>query len=616
MKKRELNILIGAILFVIAFILNKNIDMKIISTILFALSYIITGKNVLIKAYKNMKKGSFFDENFLMTIATIGAIIIGEYPEAVGVMLFYEVGEFFQGYAVSKSRKSIADLMDIKPEYANLVKNNIVERVEPDDVKLGEIIEVRAGEKVPLDGIVIKGEGAVDTSALTGESIPREIKVNDEILSGCINLNGLLLVKVTKEYYDSTVSKILELVEESAVRKSKSERFITKFSKIYTPIVVVLAVLLAIIPPLVTGNKDFSVWVYRALSFLVVSCPCAFVLSVPLAFFGGIGAASTTGILVKGGNYLEFLANVDSIVFDKTGTLTKGVFNVQEIFVEDKTISEEEFIELVAYAESGSNHPISKSIQRYYAKEIDKNKISYINEISGKGIEARINNKNILIGNDKLVSIPRNFELDKIGTVLYVAIDNKYAGYILIADEIKAEAKSALQKLKDMGIKNLTMLTGDNEKIAKKVSAELGIDDVYSNLLPADKVNLFESIMAKKKNNVNTIFIGDGINDAPVLARADVGIAMGAMGSDAAIEAADVVIMTDDLSKIPLSINIAKKTLKIAMQNIAIAFLIKVVALILVSFGMASMWEAVFADVGVTILAVLNSFRVLKVDKK
>lgn len=616
MKKRELNILIGAILFVIAFILNKNIDMKIISTILFALSYIITGKNVLIKAYKNMKKGSFFDENFLMTIATIGAIIIGEYPEAVGVMLFYEVGEFFQGYAVSKSRKSIADLMDIKPEYANLIKNNIVERVEPDDVKLGEIIEVRAGEKVPLDGIVIKGEGAVDTSALTGESIPREIKVNDQILSGCINLNGLLLVKVTKEYYDSTVSKILELVEESAVRKSKSERFITKFSKIYTPIVVVLAVLLAIIPPLVTGNKDFSVWVYRALSFLVVSCPCAFVLSVPLAFFGGIGAASTTGILVKGGNYLEFLANVDSIVFDKTGTLTKGVFNVQEIFVEDKTISEEEFIELVAYAESGSNHPISKSIQRYYAKEIDKNKISYINEISGKGIEARINNKNILIGNDKLVSIPRNFELDKIGTVLYVAIDNKYAGYILIADEIKAEAKSALQKLKDMGIKNLTMLTGDNEKIAKKVSAELGIDDVYSNLLPADKVNLFESIMAKKKNNVNTIFIGDGINDAPVLARADVGMAMGAMGSDAAIEAADVVIMTDDLSKIPLSINIAKKTLKIAMQNIAIAFLIKVVALILVSFGMASMWEAVFADVGVTILAVLNSFRVLKVDKK
>lgn len=616
MKKRELNILIGAIFFVIAFILNKNIDMKIISTTLFALSYIITGKNVLIKAYKNMKKGSFFDENFLMTIATIGAIIIGEYPEAVGVMLFYEVGEFFQGYAVSKSRKSIADLMDIKPEYANLVKDNIVERVDPDDVKLGEIIEVRAGEKVPLDGIVIKGEGTIDTSALTGESIPREIKINDEILSGCINLNGLLLVKVTKEYYDSTVSKILELVEESAVRKSKSERFITKFSKIYTPIVVVLAVLLAIIPPLVTGNKDFSVWIYRALSFLVVSCPCAFVLSVPLAFFGGIGAASTTGILVKGGNYLEFLANVDSIVFDKTGTLTKGVFNVQEIFVEDKNISEEEFIELVAYAESGSNHPISKSIQRYYAKEIDKNKISYINEISGKGIEAKINNKNILIGNDKLVSIPKKFEFDKIGTILHVAIEDKYTGYILIADEIKVEAKSSLQKLKDIGIKNLIMLTGDNEKIAKKVSVELGIDDVYSNLLPADKVNLFESIMMKKKNNANTIFIGDGINDAPVLARADVGIAMGAMGSDAAIEAADVVIMTDDLSKIPLSINIAKKTLKIAMQNIAIAFLIKVVALVLVSFGMASMWEAVFADVGVTILAVLNSFRVLKVDKK
>lgn len=616
MKKRELNILIGAIFFVIAFILNKNIDMKIISTTLFALSYIITGKNVFIKAYKNMKKGSFFDENFLMTIATIGAIIIGEYPEAVGVMLFYEVGEFFQGYAVSKSRKSIADLMDIKPEYANLVKDNIVERVDPDDVKLGEIIEVRAGEKVPLDGIVIKGEGTIDTSALTGESIPKEIKINDEILSGCINLNGLLLVKVTKEYYDSTVSKILELVEESAVRKSKSERFITKFSKIYTPIVVVLAVLLAIIPPLVTGNKDFSVWIYRALSFLVVSCPCAFVLSVPLAFFGGIGAASTTGILVKGGNYLEFLANVDSIVFDKTGTLTKGVFNVQEIFVEDKNISEEEFIELVAYAESGSNHPISKSIQRYYAKEIDKNKISYINEISGKGIEAKINNKNILIGNDKLVSIPKKFEFDKIGTILHVTIEDKYTGYILIADEIKVEAKSSLQKLKDIGIKNLIMLTGDNEKIAKKVSVELGIDDVYSNLLPADKVNLFESIMMKKKNNANTIFIGDGINDAPVLARADVGIAMGAMGSDAAIEAADVVIMTDDLSKIPLSINIAKKTLKIAMQNIAIAFLIKVVALVLVSFGMASMWEAVFADVGVTILAVLNSFRVLKVDKK
>ena len=610
-KKKEVIIIISAILFTIALFVRMTQNLQLI---LMLVAYILLGKDTVLKAVKNVEKGDFFDENFLMTVATLGAIIIGEYPEAVAVMLFYEVGELFQSYAINKSRKSIADMMDIKPEYANVIRDNKSIKVDPDEVQIDEIIEIKPGERVPLDAIIIKGETTLDTSALTGESIPVEVREGATILSGCINLNALILAKVTKEYFDSTVNKVLDLVENAAAKKSTSERLITRFAKIYTPIVISLAVLLAILPPIISGEYNFRLWIFRALSFLVVSCPCAFVISVPLSFFSGIGAASRAGILIKGGNYLEILSKVDTVVFDKTGTLTKGVFNVQKVVVLDKSIKEDEFISLVAMAESGSNHPISKSIQKYYNGEIDKNSINSIKEISGKGIEALINNIKILVGNEKLVNIPSNLVIDDIGTILYVEIDNKFTGYIVISDEIKKDAQKAIKGLKDIGVKKSIMLTGDIEKVGKKVGEDLGLDEIYTNLLPQDKVSKFEEIIGNKKSKGNVAFVGDGINDAPVLARADVGIAMGAMGSDAAIEAADVVIMTDEPSKIITAIKSSKKTMKIAMQNIALAFGVKAIALILSALGIADMWMAVFADTGVTILAVLNSFRALKIE--
>lgn len=610
-KKKEVIIVISAILFVIALLVKVNLTLQLI---LMLIAYILVGKDTVLGAIKNVEKGDFLDEKFLMTIATLGAILIGEYPEAVAVMLFYEVGELFQGYAINKSRKSIADMMDIKPEYANVIRNNKSQKVDPDEVQIGETIEIKPGERVPLDATVVKGESTLDTSALTGESVPVEVREGANILSGCININGLIIAEVTKEYFDSTVNKVLDLVENASAKKSKSERLITRFSKIYTPIVIGLAVLLAILPPIISGEYNFRVWIFRALSFLVVSCPCAFVISVPLSFFSGIGAASRAGVLIKGGNYLEALSKVDTVVFDKTGTLTKGVFNVQKVVVLDKNIDEDKFISLVAAAESGSNHPISKSIQKYYNKEIDTNSINSIKEISGKGIEAIIDNRKILVGNEKLINIPKDISIDDIGTILYVEIDNKFAGYIVISDELKKDSKKTIKDLKDIGIKKTIMLTGDLEKVSKKVGKDLGLDEVYTNLLPQDKVSKFEEIIENKKSKGNVVFVGDGINDAPVLARADVGIAMGAMGSDAAIEAADVVIMTDEPSKIVTAIKSSKRTMKIAMQNITLAFGIKAIVLILSALGIADMWMAVFADTGVTILAVLNSFRALKIE--
>ena len=610
-KKKEVIIIISAVLFAIALFVKMNQTLQLI---LMLVAYILLGKDTVLKAVKNVEKGDFFDENFLMTIATLGAIIIGEYPEAVAVMLFYEIGELFQSYAINKSRKSIADMMDIKPEYANVIRDNKSQKVDPDEVKIDEIIEIKPGERVPLDAIIVKGETTLDTSALTGESVPVEVREGATILSGCININALILAKVTKEYFDSTVNKVLDLVENAASKKSTSERLITRFAKIYTPIVIGLAVLLAIFPPIISGEYNFRVWIFRALSFLVVSCPCAFVISIPLSFFSGIGAASRAGVLIKGGNYLEALSKVDTVVLDKTGTLTKGVFNVQKVIVIDKNIKEDEFISLVAMAESGSNHPISKSIQKYYNKEIDTNSINSIKEISGKGIEAIIDNRKILVGNEKLINIPKDISIDDIGTILYVEIDNKFAGYIVISDELKKDSKKTIKDLKDIGIKKTIMLTGDLEKVSKKVGKDLDLDEVYTNLLPQDKVSKFEEIIENKKSKGNVVFVGDGINDAPVLARADVGIAMGAMGSDAAIEAADVVIMTDEPSKIVTAIKSSKKTMKIAMQNIILAFGVKAIALILSALGIADMWMAVFADTGVTILAVLNSFRALKIE--
>jgi len=610
-KKKEVIIIISTILFVITLFVKMNQTLQLI---LMLVAYILLGKDTVLKAIKNVEKGDFFDENFLMTVATLGAIMIGEYPEAVAVMLFYEVGELFQSYAINKSRKSIADMMDIKPEYANVIRDNKSQKIDPDEVQIGETIEIKPGERVPLDAIIIKGESTLDTSALTGESIPVEVREGATILSGCININALIIAKVTKEYFDSTVNKVLDLVENAASKKSTSERLITRFAKIYTPIVIGLAILLAILPPVISGEYNFRLWIFRALSFLVVSCPCAFVISIPLSFFSGIGAASRAGVLIKGGNYLEALSKVDTVVLDKTGTLTKGVFNVQKVIVVDKNIKEDKFISLVAMAESGSNHPISKSIQKYYNKEINTNSINSIKEISGKGIEAVIDNKKILVGNEKLINVPKNISIDDIGTILYVEIDNKFTGYIIISDEIKKDSQKAIKGLKNMGIKKTIMLTGDVEKVAKKVGEDLGIDEIYTNLLPQDKVSKFEEIIKNKNSKGNVVFVGDGINDAPVLARADVGIAMGAMGSDAAIEAADVVIMTDEPSKIVTAIKSSKKTMKIAMQNIILAFGVKAIALILSALGITDMWMAVFADTGVTILAVLNSFRALKIE--
>ena len=587
--------------------------LHIVQIILYIISYLIVGFEVVKKAIINISHGEFFDENFLMSIATIGAFAIQEYPEAVAVMLFYQLGEYFQSYAVKKSRKSIASLMDIRPDYANLKVDDKIEKVSPEQIKIGNIIVVKPGEKVPLDGIVLKGSSMLDTSALTGESVPREVKANDKILSGCINLNGILEIKVEKEYGESTVSKILDLVENATNKKAKTENFITKFSKYYTPIVVVLALIIAFIPPIVTKTNMLD-WIYRALTFLVVSCPCALVISVPLSFFSGIGAASKKGILVKGSNYLELLAKTEIAVFDKTGTLTKGVFEVQKI--ENKEhIDKKELLELAAYCESYSNHPISISIQKAYGEEIDKKRIIDSKEISGKGIISKIDNKEIACGNIKLMNelnITNIDQIDDIGTCVYVAIDKKYAGYILISDNIKDDSNEAITKLKQAGVKRTIMLTGDNKNVAEKVNRKLGLDEVYSELLPIDKVNKLEEILKSKNDDVKLAFVGDGINDAPVLARADIGIAMGGLGSDAAIEAADIVIMTDEPSKIATAIKISRKTLKIVYQNISFALIVKIGVLVLSAFGLASMWAAVFADVGVTVLAILNSFRALR----
>ena len=620
MRKRLRKIIISAIIFLIAGLIEKinfaNQDenvLHIVQIILYIISYLIVGFEVVKKAIINISHGEFFDENFLMSIATIGAFAIQEYPEAVAVMLFYQLGEYFQSYAVKKSRKSIASLMDIRPDYANLKVDDKIEKVSPEQIKIGNIIVVKPGEKVPLDGIVLKGSSMLDTSALTGESVPREVKANDKILSGCINLNGILEIKVEKEYGESTVSKILDLVENATNKKAKTENFITKFSKYYTPIVVVLALIIAFIPPIVTKTNMLD-WIYRALTFLVVSYPCALVISVPLSFFSGIGAASKKGILVKGSNYLELLAKTEIAVFDKTGTLTKGVFEVQKI--ENKEhIDKKELLELAAYCESYSNHPISISIQKAYGEEIDKKRIIDSKEISGKGIISKIDNKEIACGNIKLMNelnITNIDQIDDIGTCVYVAIDKKYAGYILISDNIKDDSNEAITKLKQAGVKRTIMLTGDNKNVAEKVNRKLGLDEVYSELLPIDKVNKLEEILKSKNDDVKLAFVGDGINDAPVLARADIGIAMGGLGSDAAIEAADIVIMTDEPSKIATAIKISRKTLKIVYQNISFALIVKIGVLVLSAFGLASMWAAVFADVGVTVLAILNSFRALR----
>ena len=611
MTKRLWRIIIGAAVLATAVLLSLNNEWLQIA--FFIISYIIVGGDVVKRAVKNIFKGQVFDENFLMSIATIGAFFIGEYPEGVAVMLFYQVGELFQSYAVGKSRKSIASLMDIRPDYANVKKGDELVKVDPDEVQIGDIIVIKAGEKIPLDGKVIEGSSMIDTSTLTGESVPREVEVGSDILSGCININGVITAEVTKEFGESTVSKILDLVENASSKKSNSEQFITKFARYYTPVVVIIAVFLAIIPPLVIDGATFSDWIYRALAFLVVSCPCALVISIPLSFFGGIGGASKKGVLVKGSNYLEALAETEIVVFDKTGTLTKGVFNVQEIHPEG--VSKEELLELTAHAESYSNHPISLSLKRAYSKEIDNERILDVEEISGHGVIATVDGKKVMAGNIKLMKmmdIPY-FKGELIGTIVHVAVNNKYIGYIVIADEVKEDSAQAIKELKAANIKQTVMLTGDNKSIGSKVAKELGLDKVYAELLPADKVEKLEELFSQKSKKGKLAFVGDGINDAPVLARADIGIAMGGLGSDAAIEAADVVIMTDEPSKIATTMKISKKTLKIAHQNIVFAIGIKIIVLILSAFGITTMWAAIFADVGVTIIAVLNAFRALNV---
>lgn len=622
MKKKRNKIICAALLFIVAIVLEKlneanqkyssnsfswvNIGIKII----YIITYLIVGLDILKKAFRNIKKGEVFDENFLMAIATLGAFGVGEFPEAVAVMLFYQIGELFQSYAVDKSRKSISSLMDIRPDYANLVNENGYEKVKPKKVNIGDIILVKPGEKVPLDGTVIDGESRLDTSSLTGETVPRTVKTGDSILSGTINLNSAIKIKVEKTFKQSTVSKILDLVENATSKKSKQENFITKFAKIYTPVVVIIAVILAILPPIIL-QQQFTIWIYRALSFLVVSCPCALVISIPLSFFGGIGRASKEGVLIKGSNYLEILANAKIAVFDKTGTLTEGVFEVQRI--EPENIDKNELLEVVAYAESYSTHPIAESIKIKYGQTIDNTRIEKIDEISGHGISAKIDNKNVLVGNAKLMQ-QQNIEFKEIketGTIIYTAINGEYKGYILISDKIKADSKKAIQELKKNGIVKTVMLTGDKDEVGKAVAKELKIDEVYTELLPTDKVEKVQELIKNKSEKDKLLFVGDGINDAPVLALSDIGVAMGALGSDSAIEAADIVIMNDEPSKLVNAMRISRKTLKIAKQNTYFAIIIKIEVLILSALGLSTMWMAVFADVGVTVLAILNSFRVL-----
>ena len=607
-----LKILLGAFVFIFAFYEEMmGVESKY-SILIFLVSYILVGGDVVYKALRNMTKGRIFDENFLMTVATVGAIAIGDSSEAVGVMLFYKVGEYLQELAVGKSRKSISDLMQIKPDVANLKVGNSIKVVDPEEVEIGDFIIVKPGEKVPLDGVVIDGNSMVDTSALTGESVLRTVKSGDELLSGFINKNSLLTVKVTKSFSESTVSKILDLVENASSKKSKTENFISVFSKYYTPIVVILATLIAVVPPIFVPGAMFSDWLHRGLVFLVVSCPCALVLSIPLSYFSGIGVASRNGILIKGSNYLEALRYVDTVVFDKTGTLTEGVFDV--VKVKPFGISEEELIKYASIAEANSNHPIAKSILNYYSKEINLNKIEVYEEIAAHGIKVKYENEEILAGNEKLmtandIKVNKNKE---IGTVVYIAVNNQFKGYIVISDKIKSDSEKAIKEIKAQGIKETVMLTGDNKEVADSVAKQLKVDKVYSNLLPNEKVEKIEAIYEGRSDKEKIAFVGDGINDAPVLARVDVGIAMGGLGSDAAIEAADIVIMTDEPSKIAEGIKISKKTYKIVWQNIIFALGIKIVVMVFGALGMASMWEAVFADVGVALIAVLNAMRIMK----
>lgn len=614
MKKRGIKIIISAILFVLALVIPFSNEW--INNGLFIISYLVVGCEILKKAVRNIFRGKVFDENFLMAVATIGAFAIGEFPEAVAVMLFYQVGELFQSYAVDKSRKSIASLMDIRPDYANIEKDGKVEKVDPDEVKIGDIIIVKTGEKIPLDGVVVEGTSSLDTMALTGESVPRVVKTEDEVLSGCINKDGLLKIRVTKEFGESTVSKILDLVENASSKKSKSENFITKFAKYYTPTVVIIAVLLAFIPPIILKDfNTFSVWLYRALSFLVVSCPCALVISIPLSFFGGIGGASKMGILIKGSNYLEALANTETVVFDKTGTLTEGIFEVQDIYAEG--IEKDELLRIVAHAENYSNHPIAKSVKKAYNKEIDERIIKNPQELSGKGIWAKIDEKDILVGNEKLMLEEKiDFKkCDEVGTILYVAIDKKYVGYVLIADKIKQDSPKTIRELKAMNIKETVMLTGDKKEVGEYVAKKLNMDKVYTELLPDGKVEKVEELLKQKSEKGKLVFVGDGINDAPVLTISDIGVAMGGLGSDAAIEAADIVIMTDETSKISKAINLSKKTMRIVRENIIFAIFVKIAVLVLTAFGASTMWEAVFADVGVSVIAIINALRMLNIKK-
>ena len=611
-KKDLIKLVLGFSIYAVAiYQSSKGIESQIMNLLLIA-SYIVVGGGVILKAVKNMTKGRLFDENFLMAIATIGALAIGEIEEAVAVMLFYQLGEYLQDIAVGKSRKSIASLMNIRPDSANLKVNNELKIVSPEDVEIGDIIVIKPGEKVPLDGVIIEGTSMVDTSAITGESVLRETSIGDDILSGFINKNSLLTVKVTKAYGESTVSKILDLVENASSKKSKTENFISKFSRYYTPIVVSLAAIIALVPPLLISGEQFSEWLYRGLIFLVVSCPCALVLSIPLSFFSGIGHASKKGILIKGSNYLEILKDVDTVVFDKTGTLTKGVFNVTNI--NPVNISKEELIEYASIAEANSNHPIAKSILKYYGKTINLENIENYEEIAAHGIRVQYNDKMILAGNEKLMKANNILysEAKEVGTVVYIAVNGIYRGYVVISDEVKEDSKEAITNLKHVGIKEVIMLTGDNKEVANKVATDLGIDKVYSSLLPNEKVEKVEEIYEGRNEKEKVAFVGDGINDAPVLARVDVGIAMGCLGSDAAIEAADVVLMTDEPNKIYKAIEISKKTNKIVWQNIIFALGVKIVVMVLGAGGMATMWEAIFADVGVALIAVLNAMRILR----
>lgn len=612
-KKKIIQLISGIILFTTGLVLRKVLpEAATYHFAVFGLSYLILGGEVVWQAFKNITKGQIFDENFLMSVATIGAFAIGDFPEGVAVMLFYQIGEYFQDAAVQKSKKSITSLMDIRPDYANLKRGNDTEKVAPDTVRIGDIILIRPGEKIPLDGLVLNGESMVDTSALTGESVPRSVKAGEAVLAGCINQSGVLTVEVTREFGESTVAKIIDLVENASSKKAPSENFITTFSRYYTPVVVGLALLLAIIPPLFFSGT-WTEWINRGLIFLVISCPCALVISIPLGFFGGIGAASRRGILVKGSNYLEALNSLDTVVFDKTGTLTKGVFEVTGLYPAGET-TKEHLLEYAAKAESFSNHPIARSIMKAYGGEIEKDALRDYEEISGHGIRVTSDEAVILAGNDKLMKRENiNFRInDEIGTKVYVAVNGIYAGAIVIADEIKADSRTAIARLKEAGVRKTVMLTGDNVQIAEAIANELGLSEVHAQLLPDQKVEQVEILDKNKPAKGKLAFVGDGINDAPVLARADIGIAMGGLGSDAAIEAADVVLMTDEPTKLVEAIAIARKTKRIVWQNIAFALGVKGIILLFGAFGVATMWEAVFADVGVSLIAILNAMRVLR----